>query len=83
MKQSQTDNKEQQESKKKFKSNNYNNQEGENQKGNAGDLHALMEKAEWMKESLEKALKQEEPNFRKCKCEENYVTPSEDDAVIK
>ena len=42
-----------------------------------------MEKAEWMKESLEKALKQEEPNFRKCKCEENYVTPSEDDAVIK
>jgi hypothetical protein len=83
MKRSWSDNKEQNEPKKKFKSNNYNNQKSGNQKGNAGDLHALMEKAERIKESLEKALKQEETNCGKRKREENHVTFSKDDAIVE
>ena len=83
MKWSWSDNKDQQESKKRFKSNNSNNQKGRNQKRNAGDLHALIEKAKRIKESLEKALKQQETNCEKCKCEENHVTFSEDNAVIE
>ena len=67
----------------RFKSNNSNNQKGGNQKGNAGDLHALTEKAERIKESLEKALKQQETNCKKRKREENHVTFSEDDAVVE
>lgn len=53
-----SDNNEQQEPKKRFKPNSYNNQKSRNQKGNTGDLHALMEQTEKIKESLEKVLKQ-------------------------
>jgi phage-related protein len=42
-----------------------------------------MEKAERIKESLEKALKQEETNCGKCKREENHVTFSKDDAIVE
>ena len=69
--------------KKKSKSNNYNSNKGGNQKGNAGDLHALIEQAKRIKESLEKALKQQETKSRKRKCKENRVTFSEDDAVTQ
>ena len=44
----------------RLKSNNSINQKGGNQKGNAGNLHALTEKAERIKESLGKVLKQQE-----------------------
>ena len=83
MKRSWSDNKKQQEPKKKSKSNNYNSNKGGNQKGNAGDLHALMEQAEKIKESLEKALKQQETKSGKCKCQENCMTFSGDDAVAQ
>ena len=83
MKRSWSDNKEQQEPKKKSKSNNYNSNKGGNQKGNAGDLRALMEHTKKIKESLEKALKQQETKSRKCKHEENCVTFSGDDAVTQ
>ena len=78
-----SDNKEQQEPKKKAKFNNYNSNKGGNQKGNAGDLHALMEQAERIKESLEKALKQQEMKSGKRKREEKRVTFSGDDAVAQ
>ena len=41
-----------------------------------------MEKAKRIKESLEKALKQEK-NCEKCQYKENHVTFSKDDAVIE
>ena len=83
MKQSWSDNKDQQEPKKKAKFNNYNSNKGRNQKGNAGDLHTLMEQAERIKESLEKALKQQETKSGKCKRKEKCVTFSGDDAVAQ
>ena len=42
-----------------------------------------MEQAERIKESLEKALKQQETKSGKCKCKENRVTFSGDDAVAQ
>ena len=83
MKQSWNNNKDQQEPKKKFKSNGYNSNKSGNQKSDTGDLHALMEQAERIKESLEKALKQQETKSEKCKHKENCVTFSGDDAVTQ
>ena len=83
MKRSWNDNKDHQEPKKKFKSNGYNSNKGGNQKSDAGDLHALMEQAKRIKESLEKALKQQETKSEKCKCEENHMTFSGDNAVAQ
>ena len=71
MKWSWSDNGKKNEPKKKFKSNSNNTYKGSNQKGNTGDFHTLTEHAERIKESLEKALKQQETKSGKCKCEQN------------
>ena len=71
------------EPKKKFKSNSHNTNKGGNQKENTGDLYALMEQAKRIKESLEKALKQQETKSRKHKCKENCVTFSQDNEVAQ
>ena len=83
MKWSWSDNNEQQEPKQRFNPNKYNNQKSGNQMENTGDLHTLMEQAEKIKESLEKALKQQETNCRNRKSKENHVTFSEDNAIVK
>ena len=83
MKRSWSDNNEQQEPKQRFKPNKYNNQKSRNQMENTGNLHALIEQTEKIKESLGKALKQQETNCGKRKSEENHVTFSEDNAIIK
>ena len=83
MKRSWSDNHEWHKPKKKFKSNSHNTNKDGNQKENTGDLYALMEQAKRIKESLEKALKQQETKSRKHKCEENRVTFSGDDVVTQ
>ena len=83
MKRSWSDNHKWHKSKKKFKSNSHNTNKGRNQKENTGDLYALMEQAKRIRESLEKALKQQETKSRKCKCKKNHVTFSQDNVVAQ
>jgi hypothetical protein len=61
--------------------NNSNNHKGGRQNHNGGDLHTLMGQVERVKESLKKALKQQQTKMGKCKHEENHVQFAGDDDV--
>ena len=73
----------QQHSNKHHKTTNSNNHKGGHQNHNGGDLHTLMGQVERVKESLEKALKQQQTKSGKCKHEENRVQFARDDDVAQ
>jgi hypothetical protein len=71
----------QSQSNKRLRTNHSNSQKGGRQNQNGGDLHTLMGQVERVKESLEKALKQQQTKSGKRKHEENRVKFTEDDNV--